>query len=76
MSFQNGSARRALSDLTKESFEKPRFSSLNSAISSNGQPYGGVVAKGRYVTQSTGELRREVDPEGRWNTGAQIVLPG
>jgi hypothetical protein len=38
---------------------------LNSGIGSTGHPYGGSMVKGTFVPNSVGELRKEVDPEGR-----------
>jgi Domain of unknown function (DUF6456) len=38
---------------------------LNGGMSSTGNPYGGVVVKGKFVAHSVGELRREVDPTGK-----------
>lgn len=38
---------------------------LNGGISSSGNPYGGVIHKGKFVAHSNGELRREVDPTGK-----------
>jgi hypothetical protein len=38
---------------------------LNGGVSSAGKPYGGNVVNGKFVPNSVGELRREVDPTGK-----------
>jgi hypothetical protein len=38
---------------------------LNAGQSSNGKPYGGFTINGKWVPNAVGELRKEVDPEGR-----------
>jgi len=38
---------------------------LNSGQSSNGKPYGRFTVNSKWVPNAVGELRKEVDPEGR-----------
>ncbi len=38
---------------------------LNSGKSSNGKAFGGYTVNGKFMPHSLGELRREVDPDGK-----------